>query len=69
MRLGRQWNGLGGGEGTDTARGLIFQSEPQIYKKLEVVYVIVIARGQEFMAVNRPESEGEARGQGQFTLP
>ena len=41
MRLGRQWNGLGGGEGTDTARGLIFQSEPQIYKKLEVVYIII----------------------------
>ena len=32
-------------------------------------YVIVIARGQGFMAVNRSESEGKARGQGQFTLP
>ena len=30
-------------------------------------YVIVIARGQGFMAVNQPESEGEARGQGRFT--
>ena len=33
------------------------------------ILVIVIARGQEFMAVNRPESEGIARGQGRFTLP
>ena len=32
------------------------------------LHVIVIARGQGFMAVNRSESEGEARGQGRFTL-
>ena len=32
-------------------------------------YVIVIAQSQGFMAVNRPESEGVARGQGQFTSP
>ena len=31
--------------------------------------VIVIARGQGFMAVNRPESKGVARGLGRFTLP
>jgi hypothetical protein len=31
------------------------------------MYVTVIARGQGFMAVNRPESEGVARGQGRFT--
>ena len=30
--------------------------------KYNLVYVIVIAQGQEFMAVNRPESEGVARG-------
>ena len=33
------------------------------------VYVIVITQGQGFIAVNRPESEGIARGQGQFALP
>ena len=32
-------------------------------------YIIVIAWGQGFMAVNQPESEGVARGQGRFTLP
>ena len=31
------------------------------------VYIYVIARGQGYMAVNRP-SEGAARGQGLFTL-
>ena len=34
-----------------------------------ILFVIVIVRGQGFMAVNRPESEGVARGQGRFTLP
>ena len=29
---------------------------------------IAIAQGEEFMAVNQPESEGVARGQGQLTL-
>ena len=33
------------------------------------VLVVVIARGQGLMAVNRPESEGVARVQGRFTLP
>ena len=33
------------------------------------VDIIVIARGQGFMAINRPESEGEARGQWQFMIP
>ena len=37
--------------------------------QLSYMYVIVIARDQGFMAVNRPESEGAARGQGRFTLP
>ena len=32
-------------------------------------HVIVIARGQGFMAVNRPEYEGVARGRGRFTSP
>ena len=42
-----------------------------IYRKGNIFseLVIVIARGQGFMAVNRPESEGAARGQGRFTLP
>ena len=37
----------------------------------DIVYVIVIARGQEFMATDkRTEFEGVARGQqGSFTLP
>ena len=32
-------------------------------------YVIVIAWGQGFMAVNQPSPEGAARGRGWFTLP
>ena len=40
-----------------------------IHALSRLYYVIVIARGQGFMAVNRPESEGVARGQGQFTSP
>ena len=41
----------------------------KVKAQLPGIYVIVIARSQGFMAVNRPESEGAARGQGQFTLP
>ena len=41
----------------------------QCHVPLPVYYVIVIAHGQGFMAVNRHESEGIARGQGQFTSP
>ena len=33
-----------------------------------MVYVIVIAWGQGFMAVNQPSPEGAARGRGWFTL-
>ena len=39
------------------------------YKPRFVVYVIVIAWGQGFMAVNQPSPEGAARGRGWFTLP
>ena len=34
-----------------------------------ILYVIVIAQRQGFMAVNQPESEGKAQGQGRFMLP
>ena len=38
-------------------------------QRFHCINVIVIAWGQGFMAVNRPKSEGVARGQGWFTLP
>ena len=36
---------------------------------IAILYVIVIARVPEIYGSKRTESEGEARGQGLFTLP
>ena len=41
----------------------------EVYLPCAIIYVIVIARGQGFMAVNRLESEGVSQGQGWFTSP